>query len=312
MKILFIIDDINLIKTHKDTSFAFMLEAQKRKYEVYYCQQEHLSFHDNMVFGNIYSIEVFDQKDSFYKILSQNPICPLSDFEVVLMRKDPPIHLNYIYTTYFLDILEKHGVKVINRPKSLRDFNEKFFISQFPQCAPPFIVSSQKSSLKNFISSHSQCVLKPLNAMGGKAIYLTSRSDINLSSVIEILTDNESTPIMAQKFIPEIKQGDKRVLLINGEPIEYGLSRVPQSGDIRGNLAAGGQAIGSPLSEKDYWICEQISSKLKEEGLFFVGIDIIGDYLTEINITSPTCVREIDTIFKINISARFFDFLEKN
>ena len=310
MKILFIIDNIDSIKSYKDTSFAFMLEAQNRKHEIYYCKQEHLSFHENVVFGNTYHIEVKDQIENFYKVLSQKPTHPLTEFDVILMRKDPPFDLNYIYTTYLLEHLEKQGVLVVNKPQSLRDCNEKLFTLQFPQCTPPLIVSSQKTTLKEFVKLHSDCVLKPLDSMGGKEIYLTHASDVNLSTIIEMLTRDESTPIMAQKFVPEIKQGDKRVLLINGTPIEYGLSRIPPNGDIRGNLAAGGKGVGSKLTERDYWICEQIAPTLKEKDLFFVGIDIIGDYLTEINVTSPTCVREIDTAFNINISARFFDFLE--
>jgi glutathione synthase len=223
------------------------------------------------------------------------------------MRKDPPFNLQYIYTTYLLEIVEKKGVLIVNRPQSLRDCNEKIFTLNFPHCTPALIVSSQKTQLKDFVKTQSQCILKPLDAMGGHEIFLSNASDPNLSVIIETLTRNETIPIMAQQFIPQITEGDKRILLINGYPIDYALARIPRKGETRGNLAAGGSGIAVALTDRDRWICEQIGPTLREKGLHFVGIDVIGNYLTEINVTSPTCVREIDKAFNLNISALFWD-----
>lgn len=310
MKVLFIIDDPNTLKTYKDTSYAFMVEAQNRKHEVYICQQQQLQYREDNVFAHTMLISVDEKKTPWYQVLSENKQHNLSGFDLIMMRKDPPFNLNYIYTTYLLELLENKGVLVINKPQSLRDCNEKAFTLQFPQCIPPVQVTALKENIVAFVATHKECVLKPLDGMAGKAIYKTHSKDQNLPVIIEMWTKDQTVPIMVQKFIPEIKNGDKRILLINGEPVAYALYRIPHKGEIRGNLAAGGTGKGAQLNDRDRWICQQLSPTLKAKGLVFVGIDVIGDYLTEINVTSPTCVREIDEAFDINISAQFFDCVE--
>ncbi|MCS5708517.1 glutathione synthase [Candidatus Berkiella cookevillensis] len=307
MKILFIIDPIESLNLYKDTSFAFMLEAQHRKYEIYYCEQRHLYYHQEDVLADVFRITVKNAPEEAIHCIQEEKDFSLSSFDVILMRKDPPFNLQYIYTTYLLEIVEKKGVLIVNRPQSLRDCNEKIFALTFPHCTPALMVSSQKAKLQDFIQRQSQCVLKPLDGMGGREIFLSNASDLNLSVIIETLTKNETTPIMVQQFVPEITEGDKRILLINGYPIDYALARIPPKGEIRGNLAAGGSGIAVALTDRDRWICEQIGPTLREKGLHFVGIDVIGNYLTEINVTSPTCVREIDKAFNLNISALFWD-----
>lgn len=307
MKILFIIDPIESLSLYKDTSFAFMLEAQHRKYEIYYCEQKHLYYHQQDVLADIFRITVENTPEEAIHCIQEEKAFSLSSFDVVLMRKDPPFNLQYIYTTYLLEIVEKKNVLIVNRPKSLRDCNEKMFALTFPHCTPTLVVSSQKAKLQDFIQTQSQCVLKPLDGMGGREVFLSNAKDPNLSVIIETLTKNQTTPIMVQQFIPEITEGDKRILLINGYPIDYALARIPSKGEIRGNLAAGGSGIAVALTDRDRWICEQIGPTLREKGLHFVGIDVIGNYLTEINVTSPTCVREIDKAFNLNISALFWD-----
>lgn len=307
MKVLFIIDPIETLNLHKDTSFAFMLEAQRRNYEIYFCEQKHIYFEQQDVLADVFKINIKDHPENSIHRIKEQTACMLSSFDVILMRKDPPFNLQYIYTTYLLEIVEKKGVLVVNKPQSLRDCNEKIFTLTFPQCTPPLLVSSQKAKLKDFVQAHSQSVLKPLDAMGGREIFLSNANDPNLPVIIETLTKNETMPIMAQKFIPEITEGDKRILLIDGQPIDYALARIPRKGEIRGNLAAGGSGVGVQLTDRDRWICAQIGPTLREKGLHFVGIDVIGNYLTEINVTSPTCVREIDKAFKLNISATFWD-----
>lgn len=311
MRVLFITDEISMLQFYKDTSFAMMLEAQRRKYQIHYCRQQQLYFLDNQVYAHTHQIQVNDNPSKPYKILSETKHDPLKGYDVILMRKDPPFNLNYIYTTYLLEHVERLGVLVINKPQSLRDCNEKLFTLSFLQCLPACMVSSQKSNIVDFIKTYDQCVLKPLDGMAGQSIYLTHANDVNLPVIIERWTHRETTPIMVQKFIPAIQEGDKRIILINGNPVPYALSRIPQKGEIRGNLAAGGTGVGVELNDRDRWICAQIGPTLKEKGLVFVGIDVIGDYLTEINVTSPTCVREIDKAFNTNIGGDFFECVEK-
>jgi len=227
------------------------------------------------------------------------------------MRKDPPFDMNFIYTTYILDHAEKQGVLVVNKPQSLRDCNEKMFATHFPDVCTPTLVSSSKALLRAFAEEHEDVILKPLDGMGGASIFRTGANDGNLSVIIETLTEHGHTPAMAQKYIPEISKGDKRILMIDGEPVSHCLARVPAVGEVRGNLAAGGSGIVQPLSDRDRWICDQVRDKLLEKGLIFVGLDVIGDYLTEINVTSPTCIREIDAGAGINVAGLLMDAIEK-
>ena len=258
-----------------------------------------------------YSIITPKRDATAWYTIEQQGVTALSDLDVVLMRKDPPFDINYVYTTHILSLAQSQGCLVVNDPQSLRDFNEKLFISAFPQCCAPTLISSQLEPITTFIEGHDKVVCKPLGGMGGKSIFVTHREDNNRHVIIETLTEDGKTPIMVQRYIEDIRHsGDKRILIVNGEPIPYALARIPKAGDNRGNLAAGGRAEGRPLTDRDRWICTQVSPTLVERGLLFVGIDVIGDYLTEINVTSPTCVRELDEYGNMSISAQLFDALE--
>jgi glutathione synthase len=227
-----------------------------------------------------------------------------------MMRKDPPFDMEYIYATYLLERAEGQGVKVFNKPQSLRDCNEKFFATYFPECCPPLVVSRNLDVLRDFHAKHRNVVFKPLDGMGGKSIFRLMENDPNLSVVLETLTDSGRSQIMGQVYLPEIVDGDKRILMVNGEPVPYALARIPAAGSTRGNLAAGGRGVGQPLSDRDRWIAEQVGPELKKRGLAFVGIDVIGDYLTEVNVTCPTCIRELDAQFSIDIGSMLFDHVE--
>lgn len=311
MNILFIIDAPNTIKAYKDTSVALMLEGQKRLHNIYICEQSDLWYASECVFGKIHLIEVQDSAPQWFHIKESHHAFDLSQIDLIFMRKDPPFDLYYIYTTYLLDILESKNTLIINKPSSLRDCNEKLFTLGFTECIPPTLVSAKKHTIIPFVEAQKRCVLKPLNGMAGQAIYKTSHNDHNLNVILEQWTRNEVEPIMVQKFIPQIQKGDKRIFLINGIPVDYALLRQPTKGEFRGNLSAGGTAIPTKINKHDKWICKQIGPTLIEKGLWFAGIDVIGKYLTEINITSPTCMREIERAFDVNIAALLYDALDK-
>jgi len=229
----------------------------------------------------------------------------------VLMRKDPPFDMEYVYTTYILERAEQAGVRVVNRPQALRDANEKAYTAWFPQCCPPTLMTRDMGRIRAFLAEHKKIVVKPLEGMGGLLVFVLAEGDPNTSVVLETLTQNGARLTVAQKYIPEIKDGDKRILVIDGEAVPYALARVPKPGESRGNLAAGGKGVGVPLSERDRWIVAQVAPALREKGLLFVGLDVIGDWLTEINVTSPTCVRELDAIYGLDIAGQFMDRLAK-
>jgi glutathione synthase len=235
----------------------------------------------------------------------------LDELDIVLMRRDPPFDMNYIYATYILELAESAGTLVINRPQSLRDANEKFFINNFPQCCVPMLISSRSDMIREFVSQQGRCVVKPLDGMGGESIFQVIDSDMNFNVILETITRHDSRPVMAQKYIDEITAGDKRILLVDGDPVPYALARFAGEGDFRGNLAKGGSSKGVPLSEKDKWICSQVAPELKARGILFAGLDVIGDYLSEVNVTSPTCIRELDEEFGLNIAANLFDAAEE-
>lgn len=309
-KLIVVMDPIAQIHVKKDTTLALLLEAQARKWQLFYLEQKDLFVREGVAFGHVAPLQVFDDPKNWF-LLGQKKIKTLESVDLILMRKDPPFDMEYIYTTYILEFAQKKGVKVINDPQSLRDANEKLFAQWFPQCMPPTIVSKDPLLLRNFIIEQDDVVFKPLHSMGGGSIFRLKKGDDNINVVIEVLTQNGNRHIMGQRFIPEISKGDKRVFIINGMPLPYALARIPTKGDIRGNLAAGGSGKGVELSKRDFWICEQVGNTLKEKGLLFVGIDIIGDYLTEINVTSPTCVRELQSFYDVNVSQIFFDGIEK-
>jgi glutathione synthase len=254
-------------------------------------------------------IEVRDDSSSWYSFLSERN-CPLSELDVILMRKDPPFDMEYIYSTYILESAEMEGTLVVNRPSSLRDANEKLFATRFPQCCAPSLVTRNHKQITEFLEKQKDIILKPLDGMGGASIFRLRQDDPNINVVIETITAHGTQYAMAQRFLSEISAGDKRILMVDGEAIPYALARIPQNGETRGNLAAGGRGEGIPLSERDFWIARQVGPTLKEKGILFAGLDVIGDYLTEINVTSPTCIRELDKQFELNISAQLMDKIE--
>ena len=308
-KLAVVMDPIEAIKPYKDSTFAMLLEAQRRAWEVHYIIPGSLNVIDGVPSAQVSKLTVEDNESCWFQL---GPVAdsPLSTFHVVLMRKDPPFDMEYIYTTYILELAQTAGTQVINNPVALRNFNEKFSILNFPQCCAPTLVTNNIDKIHDFISEHELIILKPLDTMGGQSIFKVSLTDSNKTSVVNSITRHGSTTVMAQRFIPEITQGDKRILIINGEPVPYALARIPQEGEFLGNLAAGGYGKGIPLDEKDYWICSEIKDTLIKNGIIFAGIDVIGSYLTEINITSPTCIRELDKEFNLNISATLFDYIE--
>ena len=308
LKIGVVMDPIAKIKPWKDSTFAMMLEAQRRGWSLYYMEPGDLYVRDGRSFAATRAVTVTDNNDDWYR-LADTVNQDLADFDIILMRQDPPFNTEYIYATYLLEKAEREGVLVVNRPGSVRDCNEKLFATDFPQCCAPTLVSSQAGLLRDFVREFDDTVMKPLDGMGGSNIFRVRKDSPNISVVIEVLTQHGKTPIMAQRFVPEITDGDKRILMINGEPVPYALARIPKEGELRGNLAAGGTGQGRELTDRDRWICEQVGPTLKRKGLYFVGLDVIGDYLTEINVTSPTCIRELDAIFDINIAGQLFDAL---
>jgi len=306
MKLGIVMDPIERITIKKDTSFALLLEAQERGYELFYMTPSDVWLQAGMCWGRMQELSVQDDPDRWYDF-SEEIVQPLAELDMLLMRKDPPFDMHYIYLTYLLEQAEAQELLVINKPSSLRDANEKLFTAWFPQCCPNTLVSSRYDLLRDFIAEEEHVVIKPLGAMGGQSIFSVKAGDPNLNVILETMTQNQTQLVMAQRFIPEITKGDKRVLLINGEPVQYGLARIPSADDFRGNIASGAHTEGVELSDHDLWICEQVGPTLAEKGLFFVGLDIIGDYLTEINVTSPTGVRELDALFNLNIAGDFFD-----
>ena len=309
IKIGVIMDPIENIKIKKDSSFAMMLAAQKKNWNIYYIRPQDLYISDSKVHLTSTRVSVEDNADRWFQYY-ETIDTPVKDFDAILMRKDPPFNMDYIYLTYLLELAENDGVLVVNKAASIRDANEKLFTAMFPQCCVPNLVSKNMAQLKQFILKQNDVILKPLDGMGGSSIFRVRSDDPNLNVIIETLTDNGQTMTMAQQFIPDITNGDKRILLIDGEPVPYALARIPARGETRGNLAAGGTAKGQPLTDRDRWICEQVGPTLKEKGLLFVGIDVIGDYLTEVNVTSPTCIRELDQQFNLDIATDLMNVIE--
>lgn len=308
LKIGVVMDPIGNINFKKDSTLAMLLEAQSRGWTLFYMEQADLYMAHDVARAQMKPLKVFNDANNWYQLDSAEDRT-LDSLDAILMRKDPPFNMDYIYSTYILEKAEEKGTLIINKPQSLRDANEKLFTNNFPQCMPPTLVSSQAKHIKTFYQEHKDIILKPLDGMGGASVFRIKPGDSNLGVIIETLTKHGTTLAMAQRFIPEIKQGDKRILLINGEPIPYALARIPAKGETRANLAAGGEGVGIELTDRDRWICEQVAPLLKAKGLIFVGIDVIGDYLTEVNVTSPTCIRELDKQFNINISAVLMDWI---
>lgn len=308
IKFAVVMDPLEQLNPNKDSSLAMLEEAQNRGWHTYYINPHSLAFEETTI-AQCEPIKLQLNQEDWYQ-LAEPEQRPLSDLDIIIMRVDPPFNMAYIYMTYLLEFAEQAGVLVVNRPQSLRDANEKLFTLQFPQCCAPTLVASNMAQLKSFQKKHEDIIVKPLDGMGGASIFRIQQDDPNISVIFETMTQHGTLPIIAQRFIPEISQGDKRILLVDGKPIPYALARIPAQGETRGNLAAGGSGVGVELTERDQWICEQIGPSLCKMGLSFVGVDVIGDYVTEINVTSPTCIRELDKLYELNISKTLLDVLE--
>ncbi len=309
IKLGMVMDSIALINIKKDTSFAMLLEAQSRGWELHYMELNDLYLDNGRAFARTKIVKVQRDKNNWYQFFDEQEIA-LDQLDTIIMRKDPPFNQEFIYATYLLEQAESKGVYVVNKPQSLRDANEKLYTAWFPECCADTLVAREPQRFKVFLQKHKDIIIKPLDGMGGASIFRVSEKDPNTNVILEVMTEYSSRYIMAQRFLPEIKEGDKRILLVNGEPVPYALARIPTGGETRGNLAAGGRAEGRSLTERDKWIAKQVGSTLKEKGLVFVGIDVIGDYLTEINVTSPTCVQELDALYGLNISGQLMDHIE--
>lgn len=310
MKLAMIMDPIESVKPHKDTSFRLLLEAQARQYEMYYLTLDDLSLVGGEPVGRARTVQVVDQASDFYT-LGQPETMNLGEFDVILMRKDPPFDNEFLYATYLLDLAERRGALVVNKPQSLRDCNEKLYTAWFPELTPPTIVTRQAELIRAFHQEHQDIILKPLDGMGGASIFRVDSSGNNLGVIIETLTQHGTQYTMVQRYLPEIVDGDKRILIIDGEPMPYALARIPSQGETRGNLAAGGTGRPQPLSESDWELARRVGPELKRRGLTIVGLDVIGSHVTEINVTSPTCVREIEAAYEINIAQKVFEAIER-
>ncbi len=310
VKLGMVMDSIALINIKKDTSFAMLLEAQARGWELYYMELNDLFMRNGIAYARTRTLTVQRDAKQWYSFIEEQDM-PLHVLDAILMRKDPPFDQEYIYATYLLERAENMGVYVVNKPQSLRDANEKLFTAWFPQCCAETLVTREPKRIRDFLAEQGEIILKPLDGMGGTSIFHLRQNDPNLSVILETMTEYKSRYIMAQRYLPEIKDGDKRILVVNGEPVPYCLARIPAQGETRGNLAAGGRAEGRPLTERDRWIANEVGTTLRDKGLIFVGLDVIGDTLTEINVTSPTCVQELDSQFGLNISGLLMDHIEQ-
>lgn len=306
IKLGVVMDPIGSISYKKDSTLAMLLAARQRGWELHYMEQDDLFLEDSQCHARMTRLEVHADPRNWFT-LGPPRTGPVAELDVVLMRKDPPLDMEYLYTTYLLERAEADGVLLVNRPGAIRDANEKLFTAWFPQCCAPMRVSRRQRVLEEFLHRHEDIIVKPLNAMGGSMVFRVRSSDPNRGVILETITDNGRRTAMAQRFIPEIVAGDKRILLIDGEPFPHALARIPAAGETRGNLAAGATGVGIDLSERDRWICSQVGPTLRERGLLFVGLDVIGDYLTEINVTSPTCIRELDAQYGSNIADQLLD-----
>lgn len=312
MKLGVLMDPLDKIKPYKDSTIAMLKSAQQLGWFCAFFTPDTIFSKEGKAYAQIAQIHIKDENSKDWVDVKPLNDQPLRFFDIILMRKDPPFDMEYIYATYALDLAEKEGVLIANKPQSLRDANEKVFILHFPQCCPTTLVSKDILRLKNFWEEHQDVIFKPLEGMGGASVFHVKKDAENLSVILEVLTQGGTVTTMAQRYIPEIKtMGDKRILLINGNPIPYALARIPAQGELRGNLAAGATGKVVPLTERDKWICKQIAPTLQQKGLYFVGIDVIGDYLTEINVTSPTCIKEIEAHSKLDIAGEFIQFLEQ-
>lgn len=305
-----VMDPIESIQPGKDSTLAMLLAAQSRGWTLIYFRQNDLAVRDGAPLGHGLQIKVYDDTSRWYET-GEQWAGALEELQVLLMRKDPPFDMEYIYTTYILELAEERGLLVINKPASLRDINEKVYTSWFPDCAPASLITRNLDELRRFLTEQQKIVVKPLDGMGGRSVFIVTDGELNSNVILETLTDNASKFTLAQRYIPEIAEGDKRILLIDGSPIEYALARIPAPGESRGNLVMGAKAEGRELTQRDRWLCSRVGPILRAKGIVFAGLDVIGDYLTEINVTSPTGIRELDRAFGLNIADTLFDAIDR-
>jgi glutathione synthase len=309
MKFLFIADPLDSFKIYKDSSYAMMVEAAKRGHELYFALQRGLMWKGGRALGECRSLSLSGAKDSWYR--AENPKeTPLAEFDAVLMRKDPPFDAEYVASTWLLELAQKEGAKVFNDPRAVRDHSEKLAIAKYPQFAAPTLVTRLDVQIQEFIDAHGDVVLKPLDGMGGESVFRVTDRDPNRNVIVETLLGDGAKSVMAQRYIPEIRDGDKRILLIAGKPVPHCLARIPKPGETRGNLAAGGMGVARSLSKRDSEIANALGPELARAGLLLVGLDVIGDWLTEINVTSPTCFQEITQQTGFSVAGMFLDALE--
>ncbi len=311
MKIAFIVDPLDTFKIYKDSTFAMMREAAARGHELHVMEQQDLLWRGNAVSASIRRLHLTGDDVQWYRT-EEAAEAPLQQFDAVLMRKDPPFDMEYVYSTYLLELAEKQGAKVVNRPRAIRDYNEKMAIARFPQFTAPSLVTRRMEVIRGFLAEHRDIILKPLDGMGGASVFRVRADDPNINVIMETLTQEGRRSVMAQRFIPEIRDGDKRVLVIGGKPVPYCLARIPKPGETRGNLAAGGSGVARELSPRDREIASALGPTLLADGLLLVGLDVIGDYLTEVNVTSPTCFQEIAQQTGFNVAGMLIDTLEKS
>ena len=309
MKIAFLADPLAGFKTYKDSTFAMMREAAKRGHTVYAFEQKDMALEEGIVTALVQHIELTGDEHDWYKVISTEEV-RLSSLDAIIERKDPPFDMEYVYGTYLLELAEKQGACVFNKPSAIRDNNEKLAIAQFSEFTSPTLVTSNEARLRAFHAKHQDVIFKPLDGMGGTGIFRVKADGLNLGAIIETLSENGAQTIMAQRFIPDIDKGDKRILVIGGKPVPFALARIPQAGEVRGNLAAGGTGVAQPLTVRDLEIAEKLGPILAARGLMLVGLDVIGDYLTEVNVTSPTCFQEIMQQTGFDVAAMFVDAVE--
>lgn len=309
LDIAIVMDPIQAIKPEKDSTFAMLLAIAHHGHHAHILEPRDLWLADGVAMGRARTVTVVDRKTDYFRF-SEETAGPLTRFDRLLMRKDPPFDMEYIYATYILELAESAGLRVINRPQALRDVNEKAFTARFPQCCPPTVISSDRNRLRFFLEEQGQIVVKPLDGMGGTSVFRIDAGDPNTSVILETMTDFDRRTVVAQRFLPEYVAGDKRILLIHGTPVPFALARIPAAGEARANLAAGGHGVAVPLTDRDRWICSEVAPELVARGLDFVGLDVIGDYLTEINVTSPTGIRELDRACELDIAGDLIRFLE--
>ena len=310
LKIGIVMDPIGSITPYKDSSLAMLLEAARRGAEIHYFEQQHLRLLSGKAWGQSTLLQVRDDNEDWFDFGARQDI-ELGTLDAILMRKDPPFDMEYVYTTYILDRAKLDGALIVNDPLALRNMNEKAYTAWFPDITPTTLITRSMREMKAFLQEHGHIVAKPLDGMGGRSIFVVTRNDKNANVVFETLTEYGTRFAMAQVYIPEIKAGDKRILLIEGEPVPHALARIPSDEDNRGNMVAGAAAVGQPMSKRDFEICEQVGPALRSAGVIFAGIDVIGDYLTEINVTSPTGIRELNKQFDLNIAGLMFDAIEQ-